>query len=163
MREIRRNRHLNFHKNGWHTSALYPFRTLALVHRAWFLKEQDVSGDFQDLDDLLADALQGDDHDTHGVTQKAPLNLDSPQLNQTLDGLEAAATAEIAKNASGAAAISEEAGLEADALEAFLQGGSRRDRREGGVEVAATGRRPVKEPFGDDEERLLQMVCCIYR
>lgn len=104
------------------------------------------------LDD--AAAADGEDNDEGTTTESSSfLNPNDPKLDLKLNALEAAATAETRKLVAGAASSSEEAGLEADALEAFVRGtagvggsGEHIDGHDGAWAL------------GDEEERLLQMV-----
>lgn len=108
---------------------------------------QDFSEEWQDLDDLLDEALEGEDSAAAG---NAPVVGES-RVDKKLTDLDALLKAPAESTASTAVERADEAGVEAHrAMEAFLGGahGATREQND-------TSR---QDELGEEEERLLQMV-----
>lgn len=135
---------------------------------------KDYSDEWQDLDDLLEDALEGAE-DLTGTTTATTVVVqvvrtnpsassfptNESQVNAKLSQVDALLVADAESIAAGGREAGttrfEQAGIQAtDAMEAFI--GGRGETTDGS---ASNQRLPGSAGLGDEEERLLQMVCLL--
>lgn len=131
------------------------------------LPTQDTTDEWKDLDDLLADTLDGlpgDEKyiaDIDGKTRDGGVSTANiEQLVKKVGNLDEAAASVLAPAAGkwdGGAMVPEEGGLEAEALEAFLREGEHyRDASRGRVSDRHAEEKNAE--MGDEEQRLMELV-----
>lgn len=114
-------------------------------------------------EDEAADGKSGNGGVTSTGRPRSFLNPNDVDFEQKLSALDAAAASEIEKiGEKSADPISELGGPEKGALEAFLRGGV--GRGSGAAVAQGDDGLDGEGMLGDEEERLLQMVCvCVYK